>query len=111
MAKVAEEILYLIFTVMRFTKLLLFLALPLMMLSCSKEDENPVFDESLLVGDWQISSLDYSGTATTTMDGFSSTATYTGKGVEMDMIVRFLQDPNSVVSDGEYGIEHRFSRY
>lgn len=90
---------------MRFTKLLLLCGLPMMLLSCSREDENPVFDESLLIGDWQITSLDYSGTTTTTLAGFKTTANFTGKGVGLDMIVRFLQDPNTVVSEGEYSID------
>jgi hypothetical protein len=87
---------------MKITKFLL-LSLAVIFLSCS-EDEDPIPTSEGMVGDWAITALDYKGTTTTTAQGVSIKADFTGTGKDMDLITTFNSNPNTVTSEGSYTI-------
>ena len=89
---------------MKIIKSLFLLALAFTVLSCS-EDEKPSFDETLLPGEWELSTLDYSGTTTTSYSVLSIEADFVGTLVESDLLVNFTAEPNEFVSSGSYLIE------
>lgn len=70
-----------------------------------KEDEKPSFDESMVVGEWEAMSLDYSGTTSTTFLGFTIGSTYTGEMLESDMVVEFTKEPNQFLTTGSYTVK------
>lgn len=82
----------------------LLLGLTILIFSCSKENETP-YDESMVVGNWQLTSIDYSGTSTTSILGIKAVTNFTGKGIDMDFKVGFVDDPNEYISMGDYNIE------
>ncbi len=89
---------------MKITKLL-FLAISILLLSCS-EDEDPLPTEEGMLGTWIITDLTYSGSTTTTVAGISPIkADFTGFGKDMDLTTTFNADPNTVTSEGSYTIE------
>jgi hypothetical protein len=87
---------------MKITKFLL-LSLAVIFLSCS-EDEDPIPTSEGMVGHWAITALDYKGTTTTTAQGVSIKADFTGTGKDMDLITTFNSNPNTVTSEGSYTI-------
>ena len=87
---------------MKITKVLLF-CLAIIFLSCS-EDEDPMPTSQAMVGEWAISSLDYKGSTTTSYEGASLTANFTGTGKDMDLTTIFSENPNTVTSAGSYTI-------
>ena len=87
---------------MKITKLLL-LSLAVIFLSCN-EDEDPIPTSEGMVGNWAITALDYKGTTTTTAQGISIKADFTGTGKDMDLITTFTTNPNTVTSEGSYTI-------
>ena len=87
---------------MKITKFLL-LSLAVIFLSCS-EDEDPKPTSEGMVGNWAITALDYKGTTTTTAQGASIKADFTGTGKDMDLITTFNSTPNTVTSEGSYTI-------
>jgi hypothetical protein len=87
---------------MKITKLLL-IGLAAISFSCS-DDEDFVATSEAMAGDWVITALDYKGTTTTTAEGVSLKADFTGTGKDMDLITSFDVSPNTVTSEGSYTI-------
>jgi hypothetical protein len=87
---------------MKITKLLL-LSLAVIFLSCS-EDEDPKPTTEGMLGNWKVTALDYKGSTTTTAQGASIKADFTGTGKNMDLITTFGSNPNTVTSEGTYTI-------
>lgn len=87
---------------MKITKLLL-LSLAVIFFSCS-EDEDPKPTTDGMVGAWNLTALTYKGKTTTTVEGNTATADFTGTGKDMDFITTFSKDPNEVVGLGSYTI-------
>jgi len=87
---------------MKIAKLLL-LSLAVIFLSCS-EDEDPKPTTEGMAGAWKITALDYKGSTTTTAQGASIKADFTGTGKEMNLITTFNTNPNTVTSQGSYTI-------
>lgn len=85
---------------MKTTRLLL-LSLAVIFLSCS-EDEEPLPTSQGMVGTWDMTAVDYTGTSTTTMQGASMTTDYTGTGKEMNVVSTFTENPNTVLTQGSY---------
>jgi hypothetical protein len=79
------------------------LSLAVVFLSCS-EDEDPKPTSEGMVGTWAITGVDYKGTSTTTVDGTSIKANFTGTGKDMDLTTTFSTNPNVVTSEGSYTI-------
>lgn len=71
--------------------------------SCS-DDDDPVPTSQGMVGTWSITAVDYRGTTTTTSQGGSVKADYTGTGKDIDVTVTFNENPNTVTSEGSYVI-------
>jgi hypothetical protein len=87
---------------MKITKLFL-LSLAVIFLSCS-EDEAPMPTKEAMVGEWSLTALEYKGSTTTTAQGTSIKADFTGTGKNMDLITVFGANPNTVTSEGTYTI-------
>jgi hypothetical protein len=78
------------------------LAMVFSFVACSEDDNDPSSNE--LVGIWQMESLDYSGTSTTTIAGQSSTLDYVGEAYDIDLSITFGEDPNEYKTSGGYTI-------
>jgi hypothetical protein len=89
---------------MKILSISLLMALSVIISSCSKE-EVVAFDEGLLTGSWNMTTINYTGTSTTTYAGVSTVANFTGTGKDMDLTVQFTKDPNNFTSSGSYSIE------
>jgi hypothetical protein len=87
---------------MKITKFLL-LSLAVIFLACS-EDDDPKPTSEAMVGNWAITALEYKGTTTTTAQGATIKADFTGTGKDMDLITHFKANPNTVTSEGSYTI-------
>lgn len=77
------------------------LSLAVIFLSCS-DDDDPQPTSQGMVGTWAITAVDYKGTSTTTAQGTSIKADYTGTGKDMNVTTTFSENPNTVVSEGSY---------
>lgn len=84
------------------TKIFL-LILPVVIFSCSKEDD-PIPTSEGMVGEWSMTALSYKGSTTTKVSGFSAKADFTGTGKDIDFVTTFTADPNNVSSEGSYTI-------
>jgi hypothetical protein len=87
---------------MKIAKLLL-LSLSIIFLSCS-DDEDPKPTSEGMVGTWNITAVEYTGTTTSSILGQTIKADFTGTGKDMDLTSTFGMNPNTVVSAGGYTI-------
>ena len=87
---------------MKIVKLLL-LSLTVIFLSCS-EEEDPLPTSQGMIGTWTITALEYKGSTTTSFEGGSLKADFTGSGKDMTLTTTFSESPNTVVSAGSYTI-------
>jgi hypothetical protein len=87
---------------MKITKLLMLVA-AVILFSCGKDDDPKPGSDSL-VGTWAITALNYEGTSTTSVQGVSVTANFTGTGKDMNLKTTFGKDPNTVTNQGSYTI-------
>lgn len=85
---------------MKITRILL-LSLTVILLSCS-DDDAPQPTSQGMVGTWAIAAVDYTGTSTTTAQGTTIKADYTGTGKDMNVTTTFSENPNRVISEGSY---------
>jgi len=58
-----------------------------------------------LVGSWKMTSLNYTGTSVTTVQGITTTADFVGEGSDFNFIQEFTQSPNNYSMIGSYDIE------
>ena len=79
----------------------IFLGLAVIFLSCG-EDDDPLPTSQGMLGAWAMTAVDYTGTSTTTALGNSIKATYTGTGKDMNLTTTFVENPNTVTSEGSY---------
>ncbi|NJN24966.1 MAG: hypothetical protein HC819_02770 [Cyclobacteriaceae bacterium] len=86
-------------------KILTLLSIAILVFSCSKDDEKPSIDETLLPGTWEILDLDYTGTTTTTAMGISVGSTFVGTIVENTVEINITSDPNEFTSSGSYTMD------
>ena len=86
---------------MKTTKLLL-LSLAVIFLSCSEDDEPPLPTSQGMLGTWTMTAVDYQGTSTTTVQGISTKADFTGTGKDISVVSTFNDNPNTVVTEGSY---------
>jgi len=89
---------------MKITKLFL-IAISALLFSCGSDDEAPLPTAEGMIGTWDVTDIDYSGTTTTSYMGQSIKARFTGHGKEIDYTTTFSSSPNTVVSEGSYLIE------
>jgi hypothetical protein len=87
---------------MKITKLLL-LSIAVILFSCGEDDE-PMPTSQAMVGSWAITSVDYKGSTTTTAQGMSLKADFSGTGKNMTLASTFAANPNTVTTQGSYTI-------
>ena len=91
---------------MKIFKLILFTAFISLTISCSKDDDNPAPENNgNIIGVWKGTTVNYTGSTTTTAQGQSITADYVGEAYDVDYTLTFTENPKKVVSDGSYSIE------
>lgn len=91
---------------MKIFKLLLFTAFISLTVSCSKDDDKPSQQNNGdIVGVWKGTTVDYSGTTTTSGQGQTITAEYVGEAYDVDYTLTFTDNPKEVTSEGSYSIE------
>lgn len=90
---------------MKILKLILFTALISLTISCSSDDDNVNLNNDGIVGVWRGTGVNYEGTSTTTMQGQSFAADYVGVAYDINYTLAFSENPNKVVSEGNYSIE------
>ena len=73
--------------------------------ACSEDDSGNDPSSGDLVGIWQMESLDYSGTNTTTVAGQSTTLDYVGEAFDIDLSITFGENPNEYKTSGGYTIK------
>jgi hypothetical protein len=86
---------------MKISKLLL-LSVAVIFLSCGDDDDDPKPTSQGIVGTWAIAAVDYKGTTTTTVQGSTIKADFTGTGKDMNLTTTFNANPNTVSSQGSY---------
>ncbi len=80
---------------------LLFIVSSFFLVSCEDEEgTNP-----LVVGEWDLSALDYTYTTTSTAFGITISLTGTGTGFDMNSSINFTSDPNEFNTSGTYSVE------
>jgi len=87
-------------------KLFLFISLISLTFSCSKDEENPTPTNSgEIIGVWKGTTVNYTGSSTTTVQGQSTIADYIGEGYDVNYTLTFIENTKKFVSDGSFSIE------
>jgi ABC-type Fe3+-hydroxamate transport system substrate-binding protein len=91
----------------KFGLLITLFVLVLVLISCSSDDstDSPVVISDSIVGAWTGTTVDYSGTSVTTLQGQSVTADFVGEAYDINYTVTFSENPNILVSVGSYSLE------
>ena len=72
--------------------------------SCSKDDDNSSdLNSSMIVGVWNLSSLNYEGVTEVNFDGTNITSSFTGIGEDIDATLTFNAD-NTFKNQGSYKV-------
>ena len=87
---------------MKTIKLSLLAILFIFFSSCSKDDE-PDLNSSMMLGEWNLSSLNYEGKTELNYEGTNYTTTYSGVAENIDFTLTFNAD-NTFESKGSYDI-------
>ena len=83
---------------MKIFKLFLFTAFISLAVSCSSDDSNPTpSSNGNIIGVWKGTTVDYTGTTTTTAQGQTMTADYVGEAYDVDYTLTFTANPNEVI--------------
>lgn len=90
--------------VMKIIKFCLFPLLLLFVVSCSKDDDNPGADASLVQGEWNFEEFTYTGTTTASQGGQTITTTYSGEAFDLDASV-ILNNAGNFSTAGSYVIK------
>jgi hypothetical protein len=69
--------------------------------SCAKDDSLPT---NAILGKWNVTQIEYTGTSSTNVQGDITTAEFTGSGVDMKLEIEFTENPNEYKASGDYGI-------
>ena len=85
-------------------KVFLLFVLGLLISSCSKDD-TPQNTSAEVLGVWNCSSVDYTGTSVTEYLGQNITADFIGEGYNVDFTFTLSENPNVASSDGSYSIK------
>lgn len=89
---------------MKSLKFVLSLALcALCLFSCSEEED--AVSPTGLVGSWKVTEISYEGSSTTEVQGFSSTANFTGTGTDLNLKTQFSEEPQNYTSTGSYNVQ------
>ncbi|MAO08393.1 MAG: hypothetical protein CL596_06755 [Alteromonas sp.] len=92
---------------MKILKLLSLAAMVVFFVSCSKDDDDDNNTENIsadIVGTWTATDVDYYGTTTTSANGITTEADFTGEGYDINFTLTFTENPNEITSVGSYSI-------
>lgn len=68
--------------------------------SCVDKGEEEI-NSNIIVGEWNLTAVDYEGTTTSQFGDIE----FTGTGTDLNMTVTFSTDPNEVLSEGDFTLE------
>ncbi len=85
-------------------KVFLILVLGLFIISCSKDDTTQN-TSTKVIGVWNCSSVDYTGTSVTKILGQSISADFIGEGYNIDFTFTLSEDPNVASTSGSHDIK------
>jgi hypothetical protein len=86
---------------MRFLKTTIILFLFAVIFSCTNEEEEP-FINSTIVGNWELTSMVYTGVSKVSMSGMNNELTFSGEASEIDFTLHFSETPNRFISEGGF---------
>ena len=89
---------------MKIFKYFLLTAALVFFVSCSKDDDNPGTDSSMVLGEWNLEEFSYSGSTTATQGDQTVSSTYTGEAYDLDARVIFNSATN-YSTEGSYTIK------
>lgn len=72
--------------------------------SCGEDESIEPFESADLVGTWNMTDFDTSGTISYTIEGVPIPVQIDGTGKDIDAFVEFTEDPNQFTSSGSYTI-------
>jgi hypothetical protein len=93
-----------------FTKVLSFLAIVLVSISCSK-DESITYTNQDIIGTWTLNSVNYIAQLSATVGGLPITGSETGNAYSIDYDLTFSESPDEVVGVGTFGVNSTRSFY
>ena len=74
------------------------------LVSCSEENDNPSEEQSIIVGEWNLEEVNYSGTSTASQGGYTTSASYIGEYYDIDSRL-ILNSDNTYRTEGSYMVE------
>lgn len=86
-------------------KIVLVLLVSLSFFACSTDDEGNTTSTGDLVGTWALTTFDYDGSITQTVQDQTTTVNFVGIGQNLDYTLTFSESPNEYVGAGSYDIE------
>tara|TARA_R110002049_G_scaffold309014_2_gene515820 strand:+ start:665 stop:1225 length:561 start_codon:yes stop_codon:yes gene_type:complete len=100
---------------MYFTKKLVIACCSIILIfsACEKEDKTspssnqsttPIVSSSTLVGDWEMTSLDYAGASSVSAGGSTITTQFTGVGKNFTYTIEFTDNPKRYSATGGYTV-------
>ena len=81
------------------------ITLTLIFTSCNTESVDVPNVSENIIGVWRGVGLDYSGKTVTDAQGQTITADFTGEAYDMDYTLTFKENPNAIVSEGNYSLK------
>lgn len=88
---------------MKLFKLLFTASLFLFLTACSDDDSAPSGEG--VVGKWDVTAINYSGTSTTESGGQTFTSDFVGTGFDMNLQIEFKENPMEYTTSGDYSID------
>lgn len=82
----------------------LFLALTLVITSCSKDDDSAPQISGSISGTWNMISYNYTGTTITEFQGQSITSDFVAEAFDIDYSITFEENPNNLTTDGTFSL-------
>ncbi len=82
----------------------LFIALSLVLTSCSKDD-SPGDVSGDILGVWTAKTVNYSGSTSTTYQWQTVKTNYIGEGYDVDFTLTFTENPKNVEAEGTYSVK------
>lgn len=88
---------------MRALKVMLLLTAMVIFVSCSKDDDGPQTDKNMILGEWDLTELSYTGTTSVNDGTETATVSYSAEAIDMDAQVTFI-DGSNYTTGGSYTI-------
>lgn len=88
---------------MKGIKFIMLVAALVTCISCSEENNDPEVNQGILLGEWQLEEMNYSGTTSVAGDGQTSTVSYAAEAIDINAQVTFT-DASNYSTKGSYTI-------